>query len=111
MKKPRTIKFHVQGQRWFDKENGNTYHSARITRAKDGAQLFCEWSYGYEDAYRQTALEAMANAGWLPKKYQGRDEGRCFRNAFDYERENNYPIDWNVRDGLKREMIANGREG
>ena len=25
-----------------------------------------------------------------------------------YERENNYPIDWVVTDGLKRDCIANG---
>ena len=98
----RKIKFIARAVRWFDRLNGNTYHSVRIERVNDGAVIACEWTYGYGDHYRQTALKAMAEAKWLPVKY------RKGARWMSYERENNYPIHWEVHDGLKREMIDNG---
>jgi hypothetical protein len=41
----------------------------------------------------------MVSNGWL--------SGYTKKNVYLYERENNYPIYWNVYDGLKREMKAN----
>ena len=108
--KPRKIKFVCNAVRWFDKVNGNTYHSVRITKVSTGQTivgLYAPYEYGYGDQYRYTALEAMKHAKWLPVKYRGKHEnGYPVYGA--YERENNYPIMWNVSDGLKREMIANG---
>ena len=98
----RQIKFIATACRWFDKVNGNTYHSVRITRCEDGAEIFVPFTYGYGDAYRQSAREAMDKAGWLPEKYHG-------ENDYLFERENNYPIEWIVTDGLKRDCVANGK--
>lgn len=95
------IKFVVNAVKWFDKVNGNTYHSCEIMRTSDGVKIYCPFEYGYGDAYRQTALNKMIEAGWL--------EGYTKETAYSYERENNYPIDWNVRHGLKKECIANGK--
>jgi hypothetical protein len=103
----RKIKFIGVAVRWFDKYNGNTYHSVRITRTRDGAVIACPFEYGYGDQYRQTALEAMAKAKWLPVAYRGKNEGRG-SPAYKYERENNYPILWVVSNGLKRDCINNG---
>ena len=103
----RTIKFNAHGARWFDKVNGNTYHSVRVTRCRDGATIVCPFQYGYEDAYRQTALKAMAEAKWLPVKYRGKSD-TGFPLNYHYEMDHNYPIDWNVTDVLKRDCIANG---
>ncbi len=103
MSKVRTIKFTAVAVKWFDRINGNTYHSVRITRHKDDAVLACPFTYGYDSAYEQTALEAMAKAKWLPVKYRT-EQKWC------YQRENNYPILFVVSDGLKRECIANGTE-
>jgi len=97
----RKIQFTATARRWFDRRNGNTYHSVRITRHSDGATIACPFTYGYGDCYRQTALEAMHAAGWFPAKY---DDKTCWC----YERENNYPILWNVADGSKRDCVANG---
>jgi hypothetical protein len=102
------IKYIGVAVRWFDKVNGNTYHSVRITRCADGKVLSCPFTYGYGDSYRQTALEAMNKAGWLPCKYMLEATDRTPLNHF--ERENNYPIDWNVSEGLKRDCIANGKD-
>lgn len=100
------IQYTARACRWFDKVNGNTYHSVKIMRCADGAVLACPWQYGYGDSYRQTALAAMGKAGWLPEQYRGVDG--CCDDAYGYERENSYPIAWNVSDGLKRDMVANG---
>lgn len=96
------IKFVVKAVRWFDKANGNTYHSVSVTRTSDGRQFVVPMQYGYGEAYRQTALLALALVDWLPKEYQENDT-RCL-----YERENGHPIEWVVVDGLKRECVANG---
>jgi|WetSurMetagenome_2_1015567.scaffolds.fasta_scaffold236270_1 hypothetical protein len=105
----RTIKFEVQAVRWRDKPNGNTYHSVRIFRAKDGKVIVSKpIVYGYEDCYKQTALEIMFKEKWIPKKYGVRNQNGI-DNLHLFERENNYPILWNVYDGLKRDMKENVR--
>ena len=98
----RVIKFTVIACRWFDKINGNTYHSVRCIRHKDNAVCVGSFRYGYDEHYRQTALDIMADTKWLPGKYRGKDA------QFRYEMENNYPLLWTVSDGLKRDCIANG---
>ena len=113
--KERKIKFIVVAVRWFDRLNGNTYHSVRVERMKDGKVITSHMQYGYEDHYKQTALQIMFFHRWLPKKY-GLDRHHKAMNDKTpvktsymlYERENNYPIIWNVSDGLKRECVANG---
>jgi hypothetical protein len=99
--KNKKILFVVNAIRWYDKPNGNTYHSVRITRTKD-KKVFVSDScvYGYDNHYRQTALRIMLDSKLLPRKYN-KD------NCYLYERENNYPILWECQDGLKRDMINN----
>ena len=104
----RTIKFVCDAAKWFDKINGNTYHSVRITRCRDNAVIVGEFQYGYGDQYKQTALAAMVKAKWLPVKYRGEDD-RGSQHSYLYERENNYPIKWNCSHSLKRDAIANGK--
>jgi len=108
--KTRKIKFICQAYRWFDNVNGNTYHSVRVTRCRDGAIIAGEWEYGYDEQYKATTLILMAAKKWLPLKYRGKDNREhSTPNYWVYERENNYPIEWNVTDGLKRDMVANGQ--
>jgi len=95
------IQYVAHGVKWFDKVNGNTYHSVRITRCADGAIIAAPFQYGYGDQWQWTAIEIMLNSSWLPSKYN-KD------NSYLFERENNYPISWNCRNGLKKECVANG---
>ena len=104
MMKQREIKFIANVVKWFDKINGDTYHSVQITRVEDGKTLYCPSTYGHGNHYQQTALKKMAGAKWLPVEYHLND-------GDGYERENNYPIAWIVTNGLKRDCIANGMEG
>jgi len=104
----RKVKFIARACRWFDKVNGNTYHSVKITRCSDGAVIACPWQYGYGEAYQSTALLAMSRKKWLPKEYHEVSKPGEISTLYRYERENNYPIEWEVSDGLKRDMIVNG---
>jgi hypothetical protein len=111
LKMERQIKFTVIAKKWFDKINGNTYHSVRCIRCSDGAVVVGPFQYGYGEHYRYTALTEMWRSGWLPKEYQLEKNSKCVltKSLFDYERENNYPILWTVSEGLKRDCVANGK--
>lgn len=108
MEKTRKILFVVNAVRWFDRINGNTYHSVNVTRCHDGKTIYHPITYGYGDSYRQTALEIMDKEGFLPVEYTGKNDNKHNKHYL-YERENNYPIMWNVSDGLKRDCIENGK--
>lgn len=97
LKKSDSKEFTATACRWFDRTCGNTYHSVQITRHKDGKILHCPFQYGYDDHYRQTALQAMQEAGWI-------------KDTRAYERLHKYPIIWEVSDGLKRDCVAHGKE-
>jgi len=97
----RKIKFISKTVKWFDKVNGNTYHSNRIIRVKDSKTIVTPFTYGYGEQYKTTALETMQENKWIPRKYWN-------ENKWWYCRENNYPIHWEVSHGLKRDCIANG---
>ena len=99
--KNRVIKYVAHAVKWFDKVNGNTYHSVRVTRCRDDAVVVAQFQYGYGDQYRHSALIAMADAKWLPVKYRD--------NVLAFERDKNYPIQWHCTDGLKRDCVANGK--
>lgn len=50
-----THHYTVIGKRWFDRINGNTYHSVFVY--KDGRLIGSEaFDYGYGDSYQQCAL-------------------------------------------------------
>ncbi len=91
------IKFIGHAKKWFDKYNGNTYHSVRIIRIRDKAVLKCDWTYGYGTQYKVTAKDKMVENKWIP-------------NVRTYERDNDYPIYWiDEGHGLKRDMVMWGK--
>jgi len=56
---------HISGRRWFEKTNGNTYHSSIIY--VDGEFYGkIEFTYGYGDHYIQSATQLLDKAGLLP---------------------------------------------
>jgi hypothetical protein len=49
----------VSGRRWFERTNGNTYHSVSVT--VDGEHIgTVPFAYGYGDQYMQTATEILS---------------------------------------------------
>jgi hypothetical protein len=108
------IQYVANAVRWFDKMNGNTYHSVNVTDVSTGKTIYCPYQYGYGEHYRQTALVAMYQEHWINNTdYTAdfNDRGKSGKKGiYLFERENNYPIMWNVTDGLKKDCIKNGIE-
>lgn len=94
------IKFVCNTVKWFDKINGNTYHSVKIIRCKDGKEIVGQFQYGYGEQYKHTAINEMAKNKWINSKYE--------KETWLFESQNNYPILWNVRKDTKKECKLNG---
>lgn len=58
--------FTIQAKRWFDRINGNTYHSVAIYNGNEFVDKN-PFTYGYDEHYRQTAMELLQNKGIYPK--------------------------------------------
>lgn len=81
----------IIGKRWFDKVNGNTYHSFRIFI--DNALVHTQgMTYGYGDQYEQNAIL------WL------KENGHIDKGLMRYEVREKYNLLSEVSDGLKREL-------
>ena len=81
--KPRSIV--ILGRRWFQRSSGNTYHTVLIS--VDGLAVHgSDRTYGYEDHYRQTAVEWLQGDGYLPESYGTVLNVRqyCEDNAIEY---------------------------
>lgn len=66
----------IHGKRWFDRVNGNTYHT--VTVSVNGEYIGkSSRQYGYGDSYQQTALDMLFSNGIFIK----RDYEPCFTLA------------------------------
>lgn len=69
---------HIEGRLWFQKSNGNTYHTTRIFH--NGAMIFSSpRQYGYGDQFLQTAFDWLAENG-VPELAEIHPNG-CRKNA------------------------------
>lgn len=65
-------KIKVTVKKWFDKVNGNTYHSVYFKINE--TELFSGFVYGYGDQYKQTLIDLLQKTGIteindIPVKY------------------------------------------
>lgn len=61
---PELRSLNIRGRLWFDKSGGNSYHSVSIEA--NGKWLFdIGMTYGYGDAYLDTALKALKKFGLI----------------------------------------------
>jgi hypothetical protein len=59
----------IIGHKWFDRVNGNTYHSTKVlVHFDDGtSKSACSgFTYGYGDSYADTGKKMLREAGYLP---------------------------------------------
>ncbi len=55
----------IIGRRWFDRVNGNTYHSCEcLINGQPVANV--PFSYGYGNQYEYSAMNKLAELGYLP---------------------------------------------
>lgn len=93
----------IHGKKWFDRVNGNTYHSVRATvnqGMKNEFSLICEWQYGYDDHYIQTVREKLVKMGAVSDYHKISDmilKGKLTLTAY-------------ADDVKKSEMIQWGKE-
>lgn len=72
------MSIHIEGRKYFDKVNGNTYHSVRIF--ENGEQIFHHgMTYGYGDQYLQTAIDGLEKLGKIPANPEGLGMTRLLR--------------------------------
>lgn len=80
----------IIGRKWFDKVNGNTYHTTEIQL---NGEFFCKssFTYGYGDHWKQTALELLQDKGLvsLPRPLPIVKKGK----SIPQERRNKYYAD------------------
>lgn len=95
------IKYIAVAVEWFDRVNGNSYHSVRMTRISDNAIIKSQpLVLGYGDKYRETAIVLMAENGWI--------DGRYKKEPYQFESDANYPIFWSMtRNARKKDIINN----
>jgi hypothetical protein len=87
----------IEGRRWFDKVNGNTYHSARIwINGRVVGQLGL--TYGYENQYITTSLDWLIKNEFLPAECAGWP-------LYRITREFGITVYAVVADGLKRDLF------
>ena len=92
----------VIGKEWFDKINGNSYHSAQVTINND-AVLYVPLTYGYGNHYLQSALELLKTEYIISKDFEGALSRYCF--------DNNINLDYRIqRKCLKRDVKSWGEE-
>ena len=91
----RTIRFFIVVKKWFDKVNGNTYHSVKATDTQTGKVYIKGITYGYGSHYEHTAINLLVDNGLIDSKYKGYEYSK-------YQRENNYPIEWEVIEDCKK---------
>lgn len=58
------VKWIVSARKWFDKVNGNTYHSVTITDARTNNRIYSSGMvYGYGNQYEHTAKDYLIKKG------------------------------------------------
>jgi hypothetical protein len=90
----------VVGRRWFDRVNGNTYHTAEVF-VNDKFVAKSRMTYGYDEQYVQTAKELLLENYNLPK-------GMKETSPLWQLREYGVTLTKSVSDGLKRDLAEGG---
>jgi len=63
------MKYVVIAKKWFDKINGNSYHSVDIVNVATNKIIYSSGRvYGYDDAYKQTAIKGLIELGLFNEK-------------------------------------------
>ena len=63
-------KYVINGYKWFEKTNGNTYHTVTIDSVKDNKRVFesKHMCYGYGEQWKQTAYDELVKLKLVKKE-------------------------------------------
>jgi len=93
-------KINITGRRWFDRINGNTYHSVHVA-VDDNTVAVKNFEYGYNDAYVQTAAEMLHSLGYIEREIHPNGSSD---SLWQICRNSNVELKSSVRDVLKRNL-------
>lgn len=63
------IKYIIEVNKWFDKVNGNTYHSVDITQVKNNKLIVSSGlTYGYDEQYKTTSYDELIKLRLVKEK-------------------------------------------
>lgn len=101
----------IEGRRWRDRVNGNTYHSARVFA--DGRLVHVEpFQYGYGSQYEWSAFHGMADklaAAGMPLERYGNGN---LESAWTWAQRHGIDYEADVVDmPRKRDVVAWGTRG
>jgi len=89
-------KYLIEGFEWFDKANGNSYHSVDITDLDTNKLVFSSGlTYGYDDSYKSTAYAGLVKLDLV--NYTDRHNHDLNNKRFIYRK---------VENCLKRDLEA-----
>ena len=90
----------IIGRRWFDKQNGNTYHTSQII-INGRIAYKTDFAYGYDDAYVDTAAEWLEKEGYIEReRYQSGMREPLWR----YCQERNITLTYMAFDVRKKDL-------
>ncbi len=92
---------HVEGLRWWDRVNGNTYHTARVT-VDDKLVAVAPFQYGYDEQYLESAMEELEGLDILSDLRYNNGGKRGLRRTCE---ELDIELTYTVHDGLKRDLL------
>ena len=73
----------VVGRRWFERTNGNTYHSAEIY--VNGVFVYkIPFTYGYGNQFEHNAFEWLKKNGYIETADKGAPSIYCRENGIEY---------------------------
>jgi len=62
-------KYVIEGKRWFDKINGNTYHSVSIIDVETNKTIsYIPLTYGYGEQYKHNAYDELKKLKLVKEK-------------------------------------------
>ena len=90
-------KYLIEGFEWFDKVNGNSYHTIKITKLSTNEVIYKSDNivYGYGDQYIQTSYDILIKMGLV--KEEDRFNHNLNHKRFIYRKQENM---------LKREVLS-----
>lgn len=95
----------IRGKEWFDRINGNSYHSAQVTLnfgMKTEKRIAVCFKYGYGDQYIHSAMSKLVKNGFIK-------DSEPNEAVWIYCQRNNIILRNSIeRNCLKRDVVAFG---
>lgn len=88
----------IQGKKWFDKVNGNSYFSAQVTLnfgMQDEKTVFVPFQYGYGNAYLYESFRQLQMDGIL-------NPDVTIYSPTEFSKDNSYILRHSLEEGCKK---------